>query len=104
MPGITVRGGAGAELYFSASPLPPGIAEQIAKGDLIVIDSDVPVDDGTPDFEDHPPPGAPPLPKRADNRATWTAFAIGQGMDRDTANSMTKAELVTEFTRLRVAS
>jgi hypothetical protein len=50
---------------------------------------------------DVPPPGAPPLPKRAEKRDAWIQFAIGQGMDREQANAMTKAELIEEFTRVQ---
>jgi hypothetical protein len=43
-------------------------------------------------------PDAPPLPKRADSRATWVDFAVSQGMGREQAASMTKNELVEAFT------
>ena len=41
-----------------------------------------------------PPPDAPPLPRRTANRRTWIDFAISQGMDRERANNLTRAELV----------
>ena len=102
---ITVRGTGGAVMSFSGDPFPPGIARQIENGDLVVISADGEIpDDGTPDFTDDQPPGAPPLPRRADNRAVWAQFAISQGMDRDEAAAMTKTQLVDEFTRLRAVS
>lgn len=81
-------------------PLPPGIQSRLDRGDLTRVN-----EDGTPwepESELEPPlgdlpPDAPPLPKRTDNRATWVDFAISQGMERDTAAGMTKADLIEAF-------
>ena len=86
-------------------PLPPGIQSRLGRGDLTRVN-----EDGTPwadpDEEilepplvDRLPTDAPPLPKKTDNRATWTEFAVSQGMDRETAAGMTKAELIDAFTQ-----
>lgn len=84
-------------------PLPLGIESRLDKGDLVRVN-----EDGTPWREpgeevlEPPlgdlPPDAPPLPKKTENRAVWTEFAVSQGMDREEAASMTKAELIDRFT------
>lgn len=98
-----IRGENGA-LHLMDVPLPLGIQSRLDRGDLVRVN-----EDGTPwhepgHVEAEPPrgdlpPDAPALPKRAENRATWTEFAVSQGMDRETANSMTKAELIDAFTQ-----
>lgn len=90
-------------LHLFDLPLPSGIESRLDRGDLTRVN-----EDGSPwqepgFVEEEPPygdlpPDAPALPKRAENRATWTEFAVSQGMDRETANSMTKAELIEAFT------
>jgi hypothetical protein len=95
---IWIRGENGA-LHRMDVPLLPGIQDRLDRGDLTRVN-----DDGTPWIEpgEEPlepprgdlPPDAPPLPKRTDNRATWTEFAVSQGMDRETAAGMTKAQLI----------
>jgi hypothetical protein len=97
-----IRGENGA-LHLMDVPLPLGIQSRLDRGDLVRVN-----EDGTPwhepNFEELAPPlgdlppDAPALPKRAENRATWTEFAVSQGMDREQAASMTKAELVDVFT------
>ena len=84
-------------------PLPLGIQHRLDKGDLVRVN-----EDGTPwiapgePVVEPPrgdlPPDAPPLPKKTDNRAVWTEFAVSQGLDREEAASMTKAELIERFT------
>lgn len=97
-----IRGENGA-LHCMDVPLPPGIESRLNRGDLVRVN-----EDGTPWVEpgeeavEPPrgdmPPDAPPLPKRTENRAAWTEFAVSQGMDRAQAASMTKAELIEQFT------
>ena len=97
-----IRGENGA-LHCMDVPLPPGIQDRLDKGDLVRVN-----EDGTPWREpDEPvlepphgdlPPDAPPLPKKTEPRAAWTEFAVSQGMDREEAASMTKAELIERFT------
>jgi hypothetical protein len=97
-----IRGENGA-LHLMDVPLPLGIQHRLDRGDLTRVN-----EDGTPWAEpgaealEPPrgdlPPDAAPLPKRADNRATWTEFAVSQGMGREQAASMTKAELIELFT------
>lgn len=98
-----IRGENGA-LHCMDVPLPPGIAHRLNRGDLTRV-----FEDGTPwvepsdseESESGPaaPVDAPPLPKRTDNRAVWTEFAVSQGMDRATAVGMTKAELIEALTQ-----
>ena len=98
-----IRGENGA-VHLMDVPLPLGIQSRLDRGDLVRVN-----EDGTPWHEprfveaEPPlgdlPPDAPALPKRAENRATWTEFAVSQGMDREAANSMTKAELIDAFTQ-----
>ena len=92
-----IRGENGA-LHLFDVPLPLGIANRLHRGDLTRV-----FEDGTPwaePAEDEPgddvelPADAPALPKRTENRATWTEFAVAQGMDRARAAGMTKAELI----------
>jgi hypothetical protein len=97
-----IRGENGALHCFDV-PLPPGIAHRLHRGDLVQVN-----EDGSPWREpghDEPEPAeivdvpdAVPLPKRADNRATWTEFAVSQGMDRAAAVALTKAELIDLLT------
>lgn len=97
-----IRGENGT-LHLMDVPLPLGIQSRLDRGDLSRVNAD-----GTPWHEpgfveaEPPrgdlPPDAPALPKRAENRAVWTEFAVSQGMDRETASSMTKAELIEAFT------
>lgn len=97
-----IRGENGA-LHLMDVPLPAGIQHRLDRGDLTRVN-----EDGTPWMEPgeevvEPPhgdslPDAPPLPKRTENRAAWTEFAVSQGMDRAQAASMTKAELIEQFT------
>jgi hypothetical protein len=97
-----IRGENGA-IHVMDVPLPLGIQSRLDRGDLVRVN-----EDGTPWHEagfveaEPPygdlPPDAPALPKRAENRATWTEFAVSQGMDREQAASMTKAELIEAFT------
>lgn len=62
-------------------------------------DDDGGVPDGEPDGEPPPgPPDAPPLPSVRENRPVWVDFAIGQGMDRAEANSLTKSQLIERLT------
>lgn len=97
-----IRGENGALNLFDV-PLPLGIESRLNRGDLVRVNPD-----GTPWHEageeavEPPlgdmPPDAPPLPKKTDNRAVWTEFAVSQGMDRTQAASMTKAELIEAHT------
>lgn len=97
-----IRGENGALHQFDL-PLPLGIESRLDRGDLVRVN-----EDGTPWHEpgeevvEPPfgdlPPDAPPLPKKTDNRAVWTEFAIAQGMDRTQAAGMTKAELIEAHT------
>lgn len=103
-----VRGESGALLVFDAATLHEGIRHRLDRGDLVRVNADgTPwtgqADDDEGDEDDDTPPDAPALPKRTANRQAWTDFAISQGMDREQANNMTKAELITEFTRERTA-
>lgn len=96
---VWLLGENGAVLVFDV-PLPFGVAHRLNRGDLTRVNPD-----GSP-WTDAPDPtpapdvaeDAPPLPKKTDNRATWTEFAVTQGMDRDQAASMTKAELIEALT------
>jgi hypothetical protein len=98
-----IRGENGA-LHLFDLPLPSGIQSRLDKGDLVHVN-----EDGTPWAEpgEEPlepphgdlPPDAPALPKRADNRAVWTEFAVSQGMEREQAAAMTKNELIDTFTQ-----
>jgi hypothetical protein len=94
---VHLRGENGAVLYFDRDALPEGVAKRIKRGDLTEIPA-APADGGPEDEADVPPPDAPPLPARSANRATWTAFAISQGMDREEAAALTKAELISRLT------
>lgn len=95
-----IRGENGTLHNFDV-PLPPGIAHRLEKGDLLRVN-----EDGSPWAEpseadapvDAPPPDAAPLPKRSENRAVWTDFAVSQGMDRTSAAALTKAELIDLLT------
>lgn len=92
-----IRGENGMLNVFDV-PLPLGIEHRLNRGDLTRV-----FEDGTPWAEpseaEEPdpaalPPDAPALPKRTENRAVWTEFAVSQGMDRAEAVGMTKAELI----------
>ena len=105
MPLIHVLGESGSVMYFDRDELPEAIAGRLENGDLTRVNADgSPWDDSTPEITDDQPADAPPLPSVRDNRAAWTAFAISQGMDRDRAALLTKAQLIGEFTRLRSVS
>jgi len=105
---IWIRGENGALHCFDV-PLPPGIASRLDKGDLLRVGSDgspwTAPDAGEPPEPpagDGPlPDGAPRLPARSASRAVWAKFAVSQGMDRDKAATMAKADLVAEFTQER---
>ena len=89
----------GAVLVFDV-PLPFGVAHRLHRGDLTRVHPDGSPWSDTPEPEPpmEGPADAPPLPKRTENRAVWTDFAIGQGMDREQAATMTKAELIEALT------
>lgn len=97
-----IRGENGALHVFDV-PLPPGIQHRLDRGDLVRVSEDGTPwtePDGEPDEpEDIPPPDAPELPKRTENRLVWVDFAVSQGMGRAQAASMTKADLIAEFTQ-----
>lgn len=100
---IWVRGESGLLLAFS-EPVHESITHRLGTGELTRVTEDGDpwvAGDAEPEPDDEVPPDAPPLPKRADNRATWTEFAISQGMGRAEAAAKTKAELVDEFTKDR---
>lgn len=40
---------------------------------------------------------APEPPNQSDNKAAWIDHAISQGLSRDEAEDLTKAELIEEF-------
>lgn len=88
---------------WEESVLPDGIRHRLERGDLARI-----TEDGHPwpgdedEVPDEPPEDAPELPRRNESRQAWEDFAVSQGMDADEAAGMTKAELVTEFTRPRI--
>jgi hypothetical protein len=98
---VHVRGENGVQMYFDMPALPDAIAQRIARGDLARVNAD-----GTPwegdataeAADDDPPADAPPLPSAKDNRQVWAASAISQGMDRDEANNLTKAQLIARLT------
>lgn len=97
-----IRGENGMLLVFDL-PLPLGIESRLHRGDLVRVNEDGSpwVEPGTEVLEPPHgdlPPDAPPLPKRTENRATWTEFAVSQGMDRAAAAGMTKADLIEAFT------
>ncbi|MCW2904457.1 MAG: hypothetical protein JWO67_6722 [Streptosporangiaceae bacterium] len=99
---IHLRGESGAVVYFDRDALPEGVQKRIDRGDLIPCEPDGTVPPVPEDLvPDVPPPDAPPLPKRAAPRDAWVLFALSQGMDREQANSMTKAQLIAEFTRVQ---
>ena len=90
--------GENGALHVHDLPLPEGLQHRLDRGDLVRVS-----EDGTPwtetaddpvEVADVPPPDAPPLPRRTANRRTWIDFAISQGMDRERANNLTRAELV----------
>lgn len=102
---IHVLGESGSVMYFDRDELPEAIAGRLENGDLTRVNADgSPWDDLTPEITDDKPPDAPSLPSVRENRAAWTAFAIGQGMEREKAALLTKAQLIEEFTRLRAVS
>jgi len=47
-----------------------------------------------PEPEPEPEPESSGRPVVADNKATWVDWAVSQGLERDEAESLTKAELV----------
>lgn len=101
---IHLRGENGAVLYFDGVALPEGIAHRVGRGDLTRVNPDgTPWEAEAPAPAGEPPPDAPPLPGVKENRAVWTEFAVSQGMDRAEAASLTKAQLIDGFTKLRAA-
>jgi hypothetical protein len=107
-----IRGENGALLVFDL-PLPLGIGHRLDSGELVRVNEDgtpyvepdapeplpPPVGDRVPADDGPLPDGAPALPGRSEAKHVWAAFAISQGMDRAQAATMTKAQLVAEFTR-----
>jgi hypothetical protein len=89
-------------------PLSPHIQHRLNTGDLVRVN-----EDGSPWTEpdegdgrepvDEVPEDAPALPDRKANRPVWVEFAISQGIDREQAAAMTKADLIAEFTTEREA-
>lgn len=101
---VWFRGENGVLGMCDAAKLPEGIQHRLDRGDLVRVHQDGTVwaepETLTPPAGDGPlPDGAPALPKRAESRAVWADFARSQGMDEAKAASLTKAELVAEFTR-----
>lgn len=94
---IWVRGENGAVHVFDL-PLPSGIEDRMARGDLEQIDGPggAPVEE-EPD-DSGAPPDAPPLPSRSEPKKVWQDFAVQQGMGREKVAAMTKNELI-EFLR-----
>lgn len=100
---LWIKGENGSLQVFDL-PLPLGIQDRLDRGDLTRVNKD-----GSPWHEPDEevlepphgdlPPDAPPLPKKTENRATWVEFAVSQGMDREQAASMTKAELIEVLTQ-----
>ena len=43
------------------------------------------------------PHGATPRPPKAGSHAAWVDYAVSRGVDRELAESMTKAELIAEY-------
>ena len=80
-------------------PLPEGIAQRLAKGQIRRVN-----EDGTP-WE--PPAGAehapeqgvsaPTRPKVSDTKALWVAWAVAQGADAEQADAMTKTDLIEKY-------
>jgi hypothetical protein len=95
-----IRGENGA-IHEMSVPLSPHIQRRIDRGDLTHVTEDgspwVEPDDSGQEPEGSQPPDAPPLPKRTENRAVWTDFAVSQGMDREQAAAMTKNDLIGVF-------
>lgn len=91
---IHVRGEGGA-VYAMALPLAEGIADRLAKGYLTRV-----APDGSPWVE--APDGATPVlpserPLMSANKATWVGWAVRCGMDPDTAEALTKGDLIDQF-------
>jgi hypothetical protein len=101
-----IRGENGTLNVFDV-PLPPGIQHRLDRGDLVRVNEDgspwTEPDDEPEPAADVPPADAPALPDRKANRAVWAEFAISQGMGREKAASLTKAQLIAEFTQEREA-
>ena len=98
---LHLRGESGAVVYYDRDALPEGVQHRIDRGDLIRCQPDGAVPPDPADLiPDTPPPDVGPLPKRTERRDVWIQFALSQGMDREQANSMTKAALIEEFTRV----
>lgn len=97
-----LRGENGSLQVFDL-PLPLGIQHRLDTGDLLRVNADgTPWVDPGAEVLEPPlgdlPPDAPKLPKKTESRAVWTEFAVSQGMGREEAASMTKAELIERFT------
>ncbi len=89
--------GENGALHVHDLPLPEGLQHRLDRGDLVRVNEDGTPwtgDDDPDELVDVPPPDAPPLPKLTAHRRTWIDFAISQGMDREQANNLSKAELV----------
>lgn len=67
--------------------------------DVVPTDQDQPVTDQTDNFSPPPGPyaGEVDRPSQTDNKAAWIDWAVYNGIDRNVAEEMTKAQLVARF-------
>jgi hypothetical protein len=88
---IHVRGEGGV-VWEMALPLPDGIAQRLAKGDLTRVN-----EDGSPYEQPTPQPEQEPPAKTA-SKAAWVDYAVdARAADRTEAEAMTKADLVDRY-------
>lgn len=80
-------------------PLPEGVAQRLAKGQIRRVN-----EDGTPwlaqDAAEHAPElgvSSPARPNVNDPKARWVEWAVAQGEDPEEAEAMTKADLVDKY-------
>lgn len=73
----------------------------LAAGALAPLDATEHQAGGDSEAGGHPvapePHGATPRPPKAGSHAAWVDYAVSRGVDRELAESMTKAELIAEY-------
>lgn len=84
---IEVTGAEETRLLAAGALAPLGDTEHQADGEHEVGGNPV-----TPE-----PHGATPRPPKAGSHAAWVDYAVSRGVDRELAESMTKAELIAEY-------
>lgn len=84
--------GEGGTVFRLDLPVHETIAERIAKKEIHRVN-----EDGTPYVETQPETAPASAPPSSAPKAAWVEWAVSQGADQATAESMTKLNLIGEY-------